>query len=145
MHPGSTNMSSLVKTGICILILASGLLSSTAFGQNTAKVSQSSISGKWKFVIDELECSIEITRMKDGKYFVQGEAFWGLNRTGGPHMGEVSFIAKLKNNTLTWTAKEGDYTITLTYKDGSLIVTEKGRNYDYGANVAFAGTYKRKP
>lgn len=83
------------------------------------------------------------------RYFVSGFALFGGHRPQGPNMGELGFVAELKDGMLkhVWPfdfdrARES-HTITITLTPDGLSLAETNHWGHYGINVSFAGEYKR--
>lgn len=80
------------------------------------------------------------------RYAVTGFALVGLDRPGGPNMGDLAFLADLQGGVIL----EGDphyapdrHWIRLTFKNGGLVVDEDNEMGQYGMGVTFRGDYER--
>jgi hypothetical protein len=102
------------------------------------------VAGTYTWKQGGAEAELAIARIDGGQYHVQGEAFWGMDRMGGPHIGEVKFIAPMKDSVITYRSSNGGYTIRIGWSDGQMSVSEDGICPDAGVNVTFAGKYKRE-
>ena len=88
------------------------------------------------------EASLTIKKLDNGKYKIYGMALWGINNKYGPNIGELDFIAKMHENTISY--KEGKYILSLKFDNDMIIATEIGEaNLEFGMNVFFDGKFKK--
>lgn len=80
------------------------------------------------------------------RYALTGLALFGIERPGGPNLGDLSFIADLSNGVIEHAAAAWDgelHVIRITFKDGLLLFDEENEIGQYGMGVTFRGTYER--
>jgi hypothetical protein len=87
---------------------------------------------------------LTVTRLRDSRYHVTGQALWGKKRPSGPNIGELDFISTLNDNTLTYHWHHPDreaYIARLCFASGGLTVSEENWLGMFGMNVNFSGEY----
>ena len=89
---------------------------------------------------------LTINPLEDGDYHVQGLALWGIDREGGPHLGDLDFVAKLDDDTIRYLSAfnpEKPYRATFRVSKHGLSVTEENWVGMFGMNVMFSGEYAK--
>lgn len=101
------------------------------------------VSGHYERSGDNEQASLDIKMLPGDRVKVTGIALWNTkNEKYGPNIGELSFEAELKDDTVSWSDADG-YTITIRFSRKMLDVTEHGVDGHFGMNVTFAGHYAR--
>jgi uncharacterized protein YecT (DUF1311 family) len=85
---------------------------------------------------------LTVEKVKENRYHISGDCYYGVGRKYGPNMGDLDFVASLKNGKIVYKDTEyGDYVFILTVnKDGSFDVNEKGMS-PFGHNASFYGHF----
>jgi hypothetical protein len=119
---------------ICLALL---LLSASAIARGR------DVSGHYERDGENDQASLDVTMLSGDRIKVTGIALWNTkNEKYGPNIGELDFEAKLKNDSVTWSATDG-YTITIRFSRKALDVTEHSAGGHLGMNVTFAGHFER--
>lgn len=101
---------------------------------------------------ENASAEITLTPLGDGmegcpRYAVTGFALVGIDREYGPNMGEMEFIAVLRDGEIEYeqesVSAEAPHTVRLMFANGSLIVEERNEWGMYGNGVTFNGRYLR--
>jgi len=101
------------------------------------------VSGHYERDGENDQASLDVTMLSGDRIKVTGIALWNTkNEKYGPNIGELDFEAKLKNDSVTWSATDG-YTITIRFSRKALDVTEHSAGGHLGMNVTFAGHFER--
>jgi len=121
-----------------------------AFGQDAAfgaaRVFADPIAGHYILAGRHESAEVHVKRLDDGNFHVAGFALWGKERSYGPHIGELNFIAPLIENSLTYTGHQSagqSYQAVFKFTLGHVSVTEVNWAGVFGMNVRFAGDYER--
>lgn len=121
-----------------------------AFGQEVqfgeARGFADPIAGHYLLESPTESAELKITKLSDGSFHVKGVALWGTKRKYGPNIGELDFIADLKDNSLVFMEKQHDgrvYRATFRFSSEGLTVIEEGLPGPFGMNVTFGGTYAK--
>ena len=105
------------------------------------------ISGKYLRETEEERAELEIKVLPYRRVHVTGISDWGTTQGYGPNIGELDFVAELRNGRIIYSEKIGKgqyYKLKLTPKKNSLSAKEQGGPAKFGMNVTFAGEYKKK-
>ncbi|SRR6266404_3457356 len=89
---------------------------------------------------------LKVQRLPDGRYHVHGLALWGEKREQGPHLGQLDFIAEIRDGAIEYSwayPEEKSYHATLRFYDERLTVTEENCVGIFGMNVNFSGEYEK--
>ncbi len=101
------------------------------------------VSGHYERNGENDQASLDVTTLSGDRVKVTGIALWNTkNEKYGPNIGELEFVATLKNDAVTWSDPDG-YTITIRFSRRALDVTEHAAGGHFGMNVTFAGHYAR--
>jgi hypothetical protein len=106
------------------------------------------LSGSYRRVyrgrFDKDAASLDVWRLKDGRYRVSGDAIWvGNVATGNVNVGSTEGVYNLSGNRLL--VKSGDEdgcNFTITFGAGALTVADDTGNCG-GVHVTFDGTYRK--
>lgn len=92
---------------------------------------------------DENQSAIlEVTQLRGGKIkFTLTALWWSVGHSDSPHNGEIQATVPLRDRTAVYTNL--DYRLTIRFRTHDVMLTEKGRNEEFGAYVSAAGTYRR--
>ncbi|KAB0671067.1 hypothetical protein F6V30_00295 [Oryzomonas sagensis] len=114
-----------------------------SFGE--AQVNLSGVSGHYIRGGEYESADLTIQRLDNGQYHVSGLALWGTTREFGPNIGELDFIAELKDDMIihTETFLDRTYCVVLRFIDDYLTVTEQSWAGMFGLNVNFSGEYRK--
>lgn len=119
--------------------------SQVSFGE-ASTFSPDGVSGHYIRDGEYESADLKIQRLPDGKYHVEGLALWGLSLERGPNLGDLDFIADLKENTIDYSwgypGKE-PYRAYLKFNNGKLTVSEENWVGMFGMNVSFSGEYQK--
>jgi len=119
---------------ICLALL---LLAAPSFARGR------DVSGHYERNGENDQASLDVTTLSGDRIKVTGIALWNTkNEKYGPNIGELEFVATLKNDTVTWSDPDG-YRITIRFSRKALDVTEHAAGGHFGMNVTFAGHYER--
>lgn len=83
------------------------------------------------------------------RYFVSGFALFGGHRPNGPNIGELGFVADMRDGVLSYRwpfahdLTQEPHTISITLLERGLSLDETNHWGHYGWNVSFAGEYER--
>ncbi len=105
------------------------------------------ISGKYLRETEEERAELEIKVLSNRRVHVTGISDWGTTQGHGPNIGELDFVAELRNGRIKYSEKIGKgqyYKLKLTPTKNSLSAKEQGGPAKFGMNVTFAGVYKKK-
>ena len=100
--------------------------------------------GKYSWFRGGAQAYLNIKKEKNNHYHISGDCYYGVSRKYGPNMGDLDFLAPLKNGKIIYKSKEKyiDYTFILTInKDNSFDVDEKGETTPFGHNATFYGHF----
>jgi hypothetical protein len=147
--------STLLVLALCVLpsclkydppeaIEIDGQVTRDSTAQSQDSIVAPDMEGDYEFSAEDVEADLTIIHISDDKYHVTGMSFWGISIPGGPHIGELDFIALRNENTISWATGDSGYSILISLEESSLQVTEDGLNPDFGLNVGFSGTYFKK-
>lgn len=119
---------------------------------NGAEFMPTNYNGEYAYRHPIMEATLTIRHIKDDVYSIDGIALYGLDRPGGPNIGQLSEVGKLQNNVLTYTGTdpetgEIEYGIRIEFIGGGITVTEAGMtggfNGRFGAGARFSGEYEK--
>ncbi len=116
-----------------------------AFGEATT-LGLDSISGHYVRDGEFESADIKIQRLPDGKYHIDGLALWGKIREYGPNIGDLDFIAELKEDYIEYSwghPGREPYKAVFKFKNGTLSISEENWVGMFGMNVSFEGEYHK--
>jgi hypothetical protein len=119
---------------VCLALL---LLAAPAFARGR------DVSGHYERNGENDQASLDVTTLSGDRVKVTGIALWNTkNEKYGPNIGELEFVATLKNDAVSWSDRDG-YTITIRFSRKALDVTEHAAGGHFGMNVTLVGHYAR--
>lgn len=139
----------LILIGIC-LILSPSSAQGKVHGRSTfpAAVSRriSRLTGTYTRIKrrpDENQSAIlDVTRVSRSRIRLHLTAlWWPVGRAELPHNGEIEATVGLYDHVAVY--ENGNYRLTLSFRNHDIVVTESGRNPEFGANISAAGAYQR--
>jgi len=104
------------------------------------------ISGHYIRGGDFESAELKISHMADGRYHISGLALWGKDREYGPHLGDLNFVAELRDETIEYTRAHPDgklYRARFHFSNEGLTVSEENWAGIFGMNVNFSGDYAK--
>jgi hypothetical protein len=106
-----------------------------------------SVQGKYELETKDANANLEVNLLFDGRVHVTGLALWGTDRSAGPNIGELDFVAAIKNGLVTYEDKTGEgrpYKLELHFHQKGLTAREENALGYFGMNVTFKGEYRKK-
>lgn len=113
----------------------------------SAESKDQNISGKYLRETEDERAELEIRVLPNRRVQVTGISDWGTTQKHGPNIGELDFVAELRNGRIRYSEKIGKgqyYKLELTPTKSGLSAKEEGGSAKFGMNVTFAGEYKKK-
>lgn len=104
------------------------------------------ISGQYVRGGDYDSADLKVQRLANGQFHVRGIALWGTRHLKGPHLGQLDFIAEMKDGTIeySWGPPESKkYRAVLQFSAEHLTVADANGNVVFGMNVNFSGEYTK--
>lgn len=88
---------------------------------------------------------LQVSQRMDGTIRVVGMALYGATREGGPNLGQLDFEAEVRDGHAFFESDlvGSTYWVELQFLSDKLVVTESSDTAYHGANVSFAGEYRR--
>jgi hypothetical protein len=104
------------------------------------------ISGKYLRETEDERAELEIKTLPKSRVRVTGISNWGTTQKYGPNIGELDFVADIRNGCIRYSEKIGKgqyYILQLTPTRMGLLAKEEHGEAKFGLNVTFEGEYKK--
>jgi Txe/YoeB family toxin of Txe-Axe toxin-antitoxin module len=100
-------------------------------------------SGKYSHSIDNASADIEIKYVGGNILQIEGMAFYGTNREGGPNMGNLDCVAEIVGTKAIFRDKfyDDEYVFEITFLGSKISVSDNYIMGYYGNGVCFSGEY----
>lgn len=102
------------------------------------------LAGRYTFASKQSEADITLTRLAADRYRLQGESYYGIDRAGGPNIGEIDMEVVGSGGRYEGATDDGAYRMVVILTTDGIEISEEGECRDCGQNVTFAHRYTRK-